>query len=53
MSDVEPKRPGQIILGWWAQNIGDRNATRAEAMVARLRPRVQSRHGRLESADTL
>lgn len=37
MSDVESKRPGQIIFRWWAQNIGDRNSSHARALAARLR----------------
>ena len=38
MSDMEPKRPGQIILGWWKSNIGDRDtSSRARALAARLR----------------
>ena len=37
MSDVEPKRPGQIILGWWSRNIGDRKSSHARALAARLR----------------
>lgn len=37
MSDVEPKRPGQIILNWWQLNIGDRNSSHARALAARLR----------------
>lgn len=37
MSEVEHKRPGQIILGWWSHNIGDRDSSQARALAARLR----------------
>lgn len=37
MSEVDTKRPGQIILGWWSQNIGAREAAHARALAARLR----------------
>lgn len=37
MSDVEARRPGQIILGWWSRNIGDRKQAHARGLAARLR----------------
>lgn len=37
MNDVNSKRPGQIILGSWSRNIGDREASQARALAARLR----------------
>lgn len=42
MTEVDPKRPdpktrGQIILGWWSHNIGDRDLATARGLSARLR----------------
>ena len=37
MNKIDPKRPGQIILGWWSRNIGDRESSHARALAARLR----------------
>ena len=37
MSGVEARRPGQIILGWWSRNIGDRKQAHARGLAARLR----------------
>lgn len=37
MGETEAKRPGQIILGWWSHQIGDRESGAARALAARLR----------------
>lgn len=37
MSEGIPKTPGQIILGWWAHNIGARDSAAARGLAARLR----------------
>lgn len=34
---AEQKGFGQIVLGWWSVNIGDRNSAQARALAARLR----------------
>jgi len=34
MNEVDTKRPGQIILGWWSQNIGAREAALGGAPAA-------------------
>lgn len=36
MSEVIPKTPGQIILGWWSHNIGARESSAARGLAARL-----------------
>jgi CRISPR system Cascade subunit CasB len=37
MTDTDRQRAGQIILGWWSHNIGDRDQAHARALSARLR----------------
>ena len=36
-SSNRPSTPGGMILGWWHDNIGDRNSGAARALAARLR----------------
>lgn len=37
MSDETGRTTGQIILGWWSQQIGDRSSAAARGLAARLR----------------
>lgn len=37
MSEEKEKTPGQIILGWWSQELADRTSGAARGLAARLR----------------